>query len=137
MSKPRGVEENTILDFATLMTQLDAYPIGNEYSESVLATILKNTGHLINYQKSANGRIVDNRYFLPHPTEEKFVEIEEAVVKQGVEGDAWRKSVRYLKLRCDGHQDQGPFYICCVMRREEAQTGEMENPSPVVQPQDL
>jgi hypothetical protein len=119
MSPPHGIHDEAIMDFTTKMTQLISYSSGPCYSKSTLTTFLRNAAYLVKYQKCVHGEIGETRYFLPHPTQDKLMEIEEAMVKshRDEQGNMWIESMRYLKLSCERHE--GPYFICRIVQREQ------------------
>jgi hypothetical protein len=135
MTPPHGVHDETILEFAIQMTQLATYPTNQGYSQDIILGLLKNAAYLVKYQKCVYGEISQTRFFMPHSTEDKFIEIEEKMVKYTLEEGKWRDSMRYLKLRCESHD--GPLFICRIMQREDSPNGLMEKEVPAVKKIDL
>jgi hypothetical protein len=119
-----------ILEFAAQMTQLRSYPAHSAYSQPTITAFLKHAGYLIKYQKCLYGEISETRYFMPHPTNGSFVEVEEEIIIKSRKEERWRESLRYLKLRCDRHL--GPFFICRIVQREENPNSPMVKQIPAV-----
>ncbi|KAE9377333.1 hypothetical protein N431DRAFT_453686 [Stipitochalara longipes BDJ] len=133
LTNPRGVHDEMIVEFALRMTLLVIDPPPNAIPLATLHALLEDSEFLIKYQKYLHSETLETRYFLPHPTEPKFIEIEEGLVKGGQE--KWRDSMRYLKLQCDVHQ--GPLYICRIVQRDQGSDGAMTRGLPAVHKIDL
>jgi hypothetical protein len=130
LSTPRGSHDETILEFAAQMTQLVSYSTHRAYCQNTTTTFLKHAGYLIKYQKCLYGEISETRYFMPHPTNREFVEVEEELVEESRKEEKWKDSLKYLKLRCDSHP--GSFFICRIVQMEESPNSPMMKQIPVV-----
>jgi hypothetical protein len=122
MSTPHGIHDEAILRFAIHMTQLASFLNFPSYSGDDITAFLKDVVYLTKYQKFLYGENSGTRYFMPLPTEQKFIEIEEELVVRSLEEEkwGWRDSMRYLKLRCNRHD--GPIFVCRIVQREEIPT---------------
>ncbi|PMD60095.1 uncharacterized protein K444DRAFT_629523 [Hyaloscypha bicolor E] len=134
MSTPHGIHDEAILQFAIHMTQLACSFNLSSYSGDNTTAFVKDAVYLIKYQKFLYGEISGTRYFMPLPTEQKFIEIEEGLVVRSLEKEkwGWRYSMRHLKLRCNRHQ--GPIFVCRIVQREEIP---MEKDVPAIKSIDL
>jgi hypothetical protein len=130
LSTPRGSHDETILEFAAQMTQLASYPTHRAYCQNTITSFFKNAGYLVKYHKCLYGEISEIRYFMPHPTNGSFLEVEEEMVIESRKEEHWRESLKYLKLRCDSHP--GPFFICRIVQREESPNSPMTKQTPAV-----
>ena len=122
-----------ILEFALRMTLLTAYPPASSLPKDTIETFSEESGYLIKYQKCLHADLLETRYFLPHPTEQKFIEIEKNLMEK--ERNQWRDSMRFLKLLCDVHQ--GPVYTCHVVQRDRSATDPITRGRPAVEKMDL
>ena len=130
MSPSHGIHDEAIMEFAIKMTQPISSSSSPCYPQSTLIILLQNAAYLVKYQKCVHGEIVETRYFFPHPTQDKFMEIEEATVKnhRDRQGNMWRDSMRYLKLGCERHE--GQYFICRIVQREQRHYSQMEKENP-------
>lgn len=72
---------------------------------------------------------------MPIPTGQRFIEIEEKMIRESEKKEKWRDSMRYMKLRCDRHE--GPIFICRIVQREASPNGLMAKEVPAVKNIDL
>jgi hypothetical protein len=85
MSTPHGIHDEAILQFAIHMTQLVSSLNLSSYSSDNTTAFVKDVVYLIKYQKFLYGEISGTRYFMPLPTEQKYIEIEEELVARSLE----------------------------------------------------
>ena len=108
-------------------------PSSQQFTQRHHWNISEESGYLIKYQKCLHANLLETRYFLPHPTEQKFIEIEKNLMEKG--RNQWRDSMRLLKLLCDIHQ--GPVYTCHIVQRDQSATDPITRGRPAVEKMDL